>query len=413
MPKRKSRAYYQYMLDVCDQKVSYYSTDDISLIVYDLLDDNEEEEALNACEKGLDQHPGDEFVQIVKAKVLSRMKRFAESEQLLKGNPEKDSPFGIGIRFAIEVNSLGEDEALTHLVTHFEQRELLPQEVVDIIDENFDNLHHDVTSIHLQRIAQRLAEGTLGNEDQTAEALGRIGAMLMDCNCHREAIPVLEKALDIDAYDVYSWQDLSRCQLDLKMFDECEQSCEMGLAIDPTNPLFNYALGFIHCERQEYAEGIEMLEMVRQYFEGNIRHEDIHLDRHEMEHQCNVTYEVLGFSYQAINEVSKAIDCYQTLVRRLPGFAEGYYRLGLLLIEQGDLGQAKKCYDVAAELEDGNPTYLLAKAQMSLAFGRKEEADRTFRSLLKHKPDDELSLAMVRSYFEEIGDEEALKKLNN
>ena len=53
------------MLDLADDKVSYYSTDDISQIIYDLLDDGDAEEAMAACQKGLDQHPEDEFLELI------------------------------------------------------------------------------------------------------------------------------------------------------------------------------------------------------------------------------------------------------------------------------------------------------------------------------------------------------------
>lgn len=445
MQKRKSRAYYQYMLDLADQKVGYYSSDDISLIAYDLLDDGDEEEALAACEKGLDLHPDDDLVLIVKAKVLARMHRFDESERLLRINPDKSSPFGISIRFAIDIDRLGDDEALSRLINDFERDLLTPQEVVDVIDEHFDELQHNVASTHLLKLAQMLTDVKTHNEEQLAEALGRVGALLMDCNCHREAIAVLERALDYDAYDVYSWQDLSRCQFELCMYDACEQSCEMGLAIDPQNPLFNFALGFIRCDQRRYNESIDHLEVCRKYAEGKIKHEDIHLDRQEMEQQRNITYELLGTSYQAINKVDKAIECYQTLVRRIPSFAEGYHRLAILYADQGKADDAMQCADIAVSLAPDNisfltlhmtlntemqnfpealndldklieinpksKTYLLAKAELSLTLKKFAEADSAYRSLLKLHPKDETSRSMMRAYFEAIGDEEALRKL--
>ena len=59
------------MLDLADDKVSYYSTDDISQIIYDLLDDGDAEEAMAACQKGLDQHPEDEFLELIEAAILT------------------------------------------------------------------------------------------------------------------------------------------------------------------------------------------------------------------------------------------------------------------------------------------------------------------------------------------------------
>lgn len=449
MQKRKSRAYYQYMLDVTDQKVGYYSTDDISLIVYDLLDDGDEEEALAACQKGLDQHPDDEYVLIIKAKVLARMRRYDESLRLLQGNPDEHSPFGLSIRFAIDIHREGDRKALDQLLAALTEQKLTVQETIDIIDEGFDDLQRDVAAEFLLKVFDHMLQTkcTPSGNEQPAENLGRIGALLMDCGRHREAIPVLEKALDIDAYDVYSWQDLSRCQFELRMHDECQQTCEMGLAIDPDNPLFNFALGAILSENQHYAEAVELLEKVRLYNEGKLQHEDLHLDRQEMEQQHNLTYDMLGGAYQALGQTDKAITNYTALVKRMPNLAEAYYRLAMLWGEKKEMDEAMRCVETALRLSPDEALYLglhvsllidlkrfddaiadldhlietnhtpkaflLAKAELLMTLERYDEADATYRRLLKLKPKDEPMRQLMRAYFESIGDEEALKKLKS
>ncbi len=445
MQKRKSRAYYQYMLDVCDQRVGYYSTDDVANIVYDLLDDGDEQEALAACQKGLDQHPGDEFVLIVKAKVLVRMHRYDEAEHLLKGNPDEQSPFGISIRFGIDLKQNGAVEALQRLMADYEAQRLTTQEMVDIADEYFDDVQHLVLCPILLQLAQSIDNEATSDDGQKAETLGRIGALLMDCHCHSEAISVLEKALDVDAYDVYSWQDLTRCQFELKRMDECEQSCEMGLAIDPQHPLFNFLLGYIRCEQMRYDEAIACLELTRAYTEGRLQHENINLDRQEAEQQRFVMYEMLAIAYQNVEKTEKAIECYSILVQRQPRYSEGFERLAMLYSETGQMEQALLHADIAIRLEPDNKeflalhaslntqmrhfeaalddldrlieidprskTYLLAKAELSLSIQRFDDADTAYRRLLKLRPNDEASRRMMREYFESIGDEEALKQL--
>lgn len=411
MQKRKSRAYYQYMLDVCDQRVGYYSTDDVANIVYDLLDDGAEQEALAACQKGLDQHPDDEFVLIVKAKVLTRMKRYDEAERLLKGNPDEQSPFGISIRFGIDLSRMSNDEALRRLMDDRQHDRLTSQETVDIVDEYFDSLQHSILSPCLQRLARLMADSDDSDDGQKAETLGRIGALLMDCNCYREAVTVLEQALDVDAYDVYSWQDLTRCQYELEMLDECEQSCEMGLAIDPQHPLFNFVLGNIHCKHERYHEAIACFEITRAYIEGRLSHEDLNLERLEMEQQRFYTYEMLATAYHYTGQPERAIECYEALVQRVPSFSEGYRHLALLYTEMGDYEQALQQADMVLQLEPDNKDILLAKAELSLSMQRFAEADSAYRRLLKLRPKDEASRRLMREYFESIGDEEALKEL--
>lgn len=445
MQIKKSRAYYQYMIDQLDKTVSYYSTEEVGQTVYDLLDDGEYDEALRACEMGLEQHSDDEYLEIVKAKVLSMLKRDAAARSLLEGNPDEWSPFGIGIHFTLDIRSQGSEKALTTLLSHFEKGELVAQEFVDIIDEQFDNLDRQLTAQFLKKASEVIQSKPASADANNAEALGRIGALLMDCNCHREAITVLEHAIDVDAYDVYSWQDLSRCQFELQMYDECLQSCDMGLAIDPTNPLFNFARGFILCDRHQYEEGLHNLEQVREYHEGRLKHEEVHLDRSEVEQQINLMFELLGTAYLALDQTDKAQECYTNLTNRLPNYAEAHYRLSMILSGKGDLLPSLEAIEKAMQLAPANETYLayavtiytclhqykkaikgidqllsvnpekktylLAKAELSLTIKDYEGADKAYRSLLMLRPRDATSRTMLRSYFEAIGDEEALKML--
>lgn len=442
---KKSRAYYQYMLDLADQKVSYYSTDDISQVIYDLLDDGDAVEAMTACQKGLDQHPHDEYLEMIEAKILLHLKRYKEADQLISGNPDENSPFGIGIRFGIEAQTSDQHEAFEHLFAHLKANDMTALEFVEIVDELFDLLPHSLTAEFMQQAAAHVTLKGENADTQDAEALGRMGALLMDCSCHREAIPILEHSIDIDAYDVYSWQDLSRCQFELQQYDQCRYSCEMGLAIDPKNPLFNFALGFILCQNKEYADAIEHLELARDFAEGKIQHEDIHLERHEVEQQTSITYELLSHAYREIGEYDKSRECLEILIHRLPNYAEGFYRLATLDLEKGDRRSALKNVDKAVSIESENiiyhafrvtlltdlhkfeealkgldklislnprsKTYLLAKAELSLNLRHFSEADTAYRALLKLNPKDSTTIEMMRSYFESIGDDEALNKL--
>lgn len=433
------------MLDLADNKVSYYSTDDISQVIYDLLDDGDAAEAMKACQKGLDQHPGDEFLELIEAKILLHMNRYDEAEKLVKGNPDEQSPFGIGIRFGIDVGTKDQKAAFEALFEQLQKGNISGLEFVEIIDELFDCLPNHLTAEYLSMAADVVVNKEEKSDAQDAEALGRMGALLMDCNCHREAIPVLEHALDKDAYDIFSWQDLSRCQFELQMYDECRNSCEMGLAVDPKNPLFNFALGFILFQKGEHEEAVEHLELARQYAEGKLQHEEMHIERQEIEQQTSITYELLGSSYSALGEYDKARECYEVLVQRIPSFTEGYYRLSTLSLDKGDTAKALEYIQEALHIEPDNitylalsvtlltelhrfdealqgldqlieldpksKTYLLAKAELSLSLKRYEEADKAYRSLLKLKPKDSTSRALMRAYFEAIGDDEALKKL--
>ncbi len=432
------------MLDKADGKIGYYSTEDIEQLVYDLLEDGDAEEAMRACQIGLDQHPGEDLLELVEAKILVHMQKADEAERIMAGKPEDNSPYEMSIRFGIMVSHGESREALEILDERLEQNYVTTNEYAEIIDEMFELLPKQEMAEHLQWAAAFSSRNKKKGQDE-AEALGRIGAMLMDCNCHEEAIPVLEMALDQDAYDVYTWQDLSRCQFELKMYDKCANSCEMGLAIDPQNPLFNFALGYIRYTDGDFAGCIENLEISCQYAEGKLKHEEVRIDRTEAEQQTALTYEMLGSSYMELDRFDEAITCFQKLADHAPMADEIFMKLATLHMAKGDTPTALKQIDHAIELQPQKTEYktlrvalltdmhrfeealaqldellklqprsksfLLAKAELSMSLKRYEEADKAYRSLLKLKPRDNTSLTLLRSYFSAIGDEDALSKL--
>lgn len=434
------------MLDLADNKVSYFSTEEFTQIVYDLLDDGEAVEAMAACQRGLDQHPNDPFLELIEVKILIHLERFVEANRLLKSNTSEETPFSIGLRFGIDVATGDKKQAFEWLFGQLQQKKLYALEFVEIIDELFEHLPHHLVASFLLKAADHVVESKAKPDEQDAEALGRMGALLMDCHCHREAIPVLEKALDVDAYDVYTWQDLSRCQFELQMYDACRQSCEMGLAVDPENPLFNFALGYIQCQNNEFGDAIEHLEVSRQYAEGKLKHENLNIDRQEAEQQTNFTYEMLGVCYQSVGNLQKARECFEVLVNRIPSLANGYFRLATIVLESGNINEAMGYIDEAIRLEPNNTsylalritlytsmhrfdeaiveldklikldvkpkTYLLAKAELCLSLRRFEEADMAYRQLLALKPKDATTCQLLRYYFESIGDDEAASQVN-
>ena len=433
------------MIDRVDRKQSYYSAEEIGQIAYDLLDEGDAEEAFNACKIGLQQHPDDEYIELVMAKVLLHMHRFDEAEKILKGQQDvEEDPFRISIRFGLDAMTGIQEEAFDYLLRMLKESKLLLLEYVDIIDELFDTLPHVLTAQYMKE-GLSWAEQQSQKEDKLAETIARIGALLMDCGCMTDAIPVLEKALDLDAYDVYSWQDLARCQFACQIFDDCANSCEMGLAIDPKNPIFNFALGYIRYTQENYKEAVEHLEVSRLFAEGKINHEDIHLERYEIEQQVVVTYDLLASSYLALGKSDEAYDCYKSLVNRLPSCHEGYFHLATLVMERGDIRGALEYIEKAIEIDANNTTYLslrvtlltdlrrfeealkglddlvkidpkskaflLAQAELSLNLHHYEQADKAYRKLLKLQPNDYASKELMRAYFESIGDNDALNQI--
>lgn len=433
------------MLDKADGKIGWYSTEDIEQIVYDLIEEGDVDEAMRACQIGLDQHPDDECLVLVEAKVLIHQHRIDEAERLIGKKESNADPFEVSVRFGIMAGKGNVKEAFSYLFGHLSSGVITRFEYVSIIEELFDALPHTQIAENLVKVAQ-LPDTSNKDPKDDLEALARIGGMLMDCNCHEEAIPILENALDQDAYDVFTWQDLARCQYTLKQMDKCAYSCEMGLAIDPNNPLLSYLLGFIRFDNKDFQGCIEPLTNVCSFAEGKLKHEDVGLDREQAELQFNLSLEMLSTAYSEIGDTDKSIACLQQLIDRMPKTDTNYVKLATLYMSIGDspsaltqiehaialdpkqveykalrvamltdmhrFDEAMTGLDELIRLEPRSKAFLLAKAELAMSLKKFDEADKTYRRLLKLKPKDYASKEMMRIYFESIGDEEALKMID-
>ena len=278
-----------------------------------------------------------------------------------------------------------QEEAFGYLIRQQQEGRLSLLEFIDIVDELFDVLPHNLTAKYLKTTIKWLENHPL-KEEKLSEAIGRLGAMLMDCGCSKDAIPVFEKALDMDAYDIYSWQDLSRCQFDNNLYDDCANSCEMGLAIDPDNPIFHFALGFIRYTEENYEKAVDHLERARQFAEGRLEHEDLHLERQEAEQQVSIMYDLLGDSYIQLNRLEEATGCYQMLVNCQPGCDGGYFHLATLALDRGDIRGALQHIENAISIAPKNTTYLSLRVTLLTDLRRFEEALKGLDDLVKIQP---------------------------
>lgn len=438
MGSKKSDAYYRYKAEQSRNVFPYFESDEIEQIVYDLLDDFNMLEAIDVINQGLKQHPNNEDLVKLKVLLLIHTLHVDEAKKLFEPYINDGTESTETLKFAFDVVDGKDLSAIRRLAARLHRKEISSIDFVNNIDE----MWKEISSFGKFRALQAATKYI----DDNSEALARVGAMYMDLNEFDNAIVVLERSLDIDAYDIYTWQDLARCTFELKLIDKCEEACEFGIAIDPTNPLLHFVRGFILiAEKQNYDEAIKSLEICKKFFEGELVHEEIAIPPQEIQAQISMTYDLLAQCYARIDETDKAIECYEKLIKRMPDNHEVMFEYTQLLLDKGDLPKALETINAAIKIKKRNTSYLslkasilstmhhfdealeildklikikpssknfvLAKAELALGIKKYDIADTEFRRLLSMKPTEKNTIVLMKEYFLSIGDYEAVKEI--
>lgn len=437
MPQKKSDAYYRFCQDRANGNFSYYDSEEIEQIAFDLIDDGNMSDAQYVADMGLKQHPDDESIQKLAIWIYIHSHRVGEAERLFEKIKDDGSEATFRLKFCLMVLHGHPQQALNELTEATKTKFLSPIDWITTIDEMNEAIPLELLPKYLLEVSKL--------DTNTAESLARIGAKLMDCDKLDKAIVVLEKALDIDTYDIYTWQDLARCYFELGDMKRATEACDYGIAIEPENALLNFMRGYVHYQRKEWNEAILKLEVARRFAEGKADADIWGMTEKQIQEQISVTYHMLGFSYCQTGKMEKAIECYNILKEREPSNPESFMRISSIYLASGNLNEAAYYAKQASEVEPlnteiramlvsvyttmhkfdeavaelqailrikpNNKNYLLAYAELQSHLGHNTEADEAYRQILALKPKDKATRTLLKNYFASIGDEDALSQL--
>lgn len=424
---------------MANNHLSYYDKEEIEAAVLDLLDMNMIEEAEYLAEQGLIMHPDDDSVEKLVIWIYLHHHKAEKAEEMFQKYREEGSEWSLRMKFAFCVMHGHPQKALADFLCILQEKKLPSLDWISTIDEMYEALPLKVLSPILIQAVKYI--------DDNAEALGRIGAMLIDAHMFTDASAALEKALDLDAYDIYSWQDLARCYLLTQENEKCIEACDFGLTIDEKNPLLSFIKGYLHYEHQEFAECIPYLQNARRFAEGKIEARNLNMSDDEIQQQINVTYDMLATAFMQIEKADSAQECYEILIERNPEYVTPYVQLTSIHLYKGDMNKALEYLNKAIELEPKsesvrslqvsvlttmkdfkgaldalkklmqmkpkNHNFIMAYAELSRHLGLDKDADKAYRKLLKLGGLDKTCKDLLRNYFESIGDDEAVKQIED
>ena len=434
---KKSKAYYRFCRDKEKGKFSYYDPEEFMEIIDDFEVDGNIDDALEVAEEGCRQHPGNEEVEKLLIIIYLQHNRLDEAEKLFDKYKGDGTYRTAMIDFNMKVCANHPRKALDEYMTELKKGRVSIVRWLETVDNLYDRIPKDILGPRLMKVV-KYAEGNVS-------ALSSLGSMVLGCKMANEAIELFNKALDINAYDIFSWKELTRCYLQMEDFDHCLEAAEYGLAIDPHDPMLNFACGYIHFSRKEYNKAIPKLEKMRKSSEKGMNNEISPVGPEEIKDQTTITYWALGSSYLRTKQLDKAIDCFETLTELEPDMKDGWFQLytcytikqkmdksleclnNIIRIDPKDKtvhalkimllsildrkDEALKSMKEIVKLSHNNTTFMLIYAEMATNAKKYKEGDRMYRAILEKKPKNKHVIVGLKHYFELIGDTEALEQL--
>ncbi len=434
---KKSKAYYRFCRDKEKGKYSYYDPEEFIDIIDDFEWDGNIDDALEVAEEGCRQHPGNEEIEQLLVILYLQHKRIDDAEKIFAKYDGDGSYRTAMISFHIKVCTNHPRKALDEYLTELKKGRVSIVRWLETVDNLFDQIPKDILGPRLMKVV-KYAEGN-------ATALSTLGSMLLGCNLANEAAALFNKALDINAYDIFSWKELTRCYLQVQEVDRCIETAEFGLAVEPHDPMLNFACGYIHFIRKEYNKAIPHLEIMRKHSEKGMENDHSPLTPEEIKDQTCVSYWALGSCYLATKQLQKATECFETLTELEPDRKDGWFQLYTCYTFGQKIDKSLECLDNIIKLDPKDktiyalkimllkmlhrddealkamkgivklshysPTYMLLYAEMARQSKKYEECDRTYRAILKKKSKNKNVIVAMKHYFEIIADHDALEQL--
>ncbi|MEM6395459.1 MAG: tetratricopeptide repeat protein [Bacteroidota bacterium] len=225
----------------------------------------------------------------------------------------------------------------------------------------------------------------------------------------RQAISILEAAVEINRDEPESWLRLGEAQLVTRQYDEALNSLNEVTRIDPRNPDAYLILGQVFIEQADTARAVnslqEAVEIEPDMVDGWIKlgqlYSNLNVDRAEdyLETALSLdTTDVITISalaeyyWQTAERPDDALELYKKAARFDRQYVSANYNAGLLLMELGRTGEALDEFNIVIK---NDPLHIQGHFYKGLAnevLGNIDQARTDYKNALRMAPDYTLAL---------------------
>lgn len=435
---QKSEAYIKYLDCIKTGEFSYFDENEIEDIVLDFLEDFQPDEAEKALDLGVKLHPDSEQLQKLQVLVAIDHGELNLAEKLLHPFLNDGTIATLDLQFNLALRRKEYSKACSFYVEGVKKGILSIEEACNAYENSWNELPKEELRealIPLSDIAQDDAFG-----------LCCISHLLVNMKEFTPAIKLLNRSLDLDAYNLDSWRYLMGCYFDTLQYDKCIETCDYALAIEDDNIIMHFVRGFIYTHYGEYDKAIPDLKFVIDYRENNHPTKPVKPDVpiEEQKEQLITAYELILECYRKTQNIKNSHFVLEKLLQLRPNDPKVLFDMTLQLISEDNFTKALTSIESAIALDPDNNKYkslqisiltslgeyeeslkildevlkknpqsksaLLAKGELCLHLGLWEEADKVYKTLLIINPKDAQSQKLIARYFARIGDWDTLDK---
>jgi tetratricopeptide (TPR) repeat protein len=366
--------------------------DDYERVVEYYFQNNNDKEALLACEIGNTYYPYSSSILLLKAEILTQTQKYGQALNALD-ELEKYDQANLGavlLRADIFLSQAKYEIAANYLLASSEkfsgkEKIELLLELADVYDEceEYEDIYKTLKKV-------------LAIEPRNEEALQKVSFWAEFTNQLEDSVTLHLHLTEEDPYSTLAWFNLGAAYQGLKQYEKAVDAYEYCVAIDEQFEFAYRNLADAFMKLKQYENALEVLQK--------------HLEIGKAE---DVIFEAMGYCWEKQKNYSLARHFYRQASKLSPEDDVIFYKIGETYAREHDWEKAVKSYSVALNINKENATYCLAIGNCLMEMNSKNEALLCYLNAVKLKPTVKTTwLALIRGLFFAGHYDEAITQLD-
>ncbi|KAA5537459.1 tetratricopeptide repeat protein [Taibaiella lutea] len=372
-------------------KSRFLDEEEYEFIIEYFFQNNNEAEAITACEIAQGFYPYSSTILLSKAEILFQAQKYGQAIQSLDllDSIDQENLEAVLLRADIYLAQLKYEQAALLLEQKslvFEGRDKieLMLELSDVYDEC-----EDFEAVY--KVLQQILEIDYRNE----EALHKISFWADFAEMHQQSVDLHTKIIDNDPYNALAWFNLGAALQGQKKHEQAIEAYEYCVAIDEKFEFAYRNMADAYMRLHWYGKAIESLE------------KNLELGKPE-----DVIFEAIGHCWEKQKDFDRARFYYRQAVQLNPADDTIFFRIGETYTREKKWEKAMKAYSVALNLNNENASYCLAIGNCLLELEAYHEALVCFVNAVRLKPGNKSNwVALVKCLYLSKDYKEALTQL--
>ncbi|HXS38187.1 MAG TPA: hypothetical protein VN721_15905 [Flavipsychrobacter sp.] len=359
--------------------VSIMEEEDFERIIEFYFQNNNEEQALLACDIARTYYPFSGSVLLLRAEILTQAQKYGQALKALDEMEQYDQKNldAVLLRSDILLGQFKYDQAalwLEQKANEFENKEQIEilLELSDVYDECEE---FDAVFDTLKRVIKI--------DRRNEEALQKICFWAEFTERLEESVTLHTQLADEDPYNSLAWFNLGAAYQGLKFYEKAIDAYEFCVAIDEKFEFAYRNMADAYMRLKWYEKAIEVLEK--------------HLEIAKPE---DVIFEAMGYCWEKQKNFSRARYYYRQASQLSPQDDSIFYKIGETYARERQWEKAVKAYSVALHLNKDNAAYCMAIGNCLMEMDVKSEALVCYLNAVRLKPGSKTTwIALLRGLY--------------